>query len=469
MKNYSAKLLTYFRILRWILHFIIIFLSFYIVYNLRFYTDLIPLIQLRIPYIDFTETFLFVTFAWLVFLILWIFIWIYEPFKPIHWYYNKFLKTWMLWLVLISFLAYYWYWFILENWISRFILIWWSLFSLFFISLFDILYNLLNSKIEKNKPYKILFLYQNIEYYNSIIKNYVWFNIYDIEWFLYNPELFDYSYLDNFDIVVTIWNIENHSLQKIVDYVSINWILYYNISNSFFLEDLIYTPDRLWPILAFQYKASPLDWWYRVLKRMFDIVISVFAIIVLSPLMILIWILIKIDSVWPVFYMHKRVWKNWKLINFIKFRSMYSHLSVWDNYWWDDAKKIYEDLVMSDKNKRKWPLAKIENDPRITKVWKILRKTSLDELPQLFLVLIWQMSLVWPRAHMPEEVDNYELWQKRLLSIKPWITWYAQIFWRDRLDFDQEAKLDLYYIQNWSVFLDLYVIITTIKVVFSWK
>jgi lipopolysaccharide/colanic/teichoic acid biosynthesis glycosyltransferase len=114
-------------------------------------------------------------------------------------------------------------------------------------------------------------------------------------------------------------------------------------------------------------------------------------------------------------------------------------------------------------------LFKIANDPRIPLWWKILRKTSIDELPQFFNILFWDMSVVWPRPHLESEVTNYEWWQKRLLSIKPWITWYAQIFWRDKLDFDQEAKLDLYYIQNWSLFLDVYVIVTTINVVFKWK
>jgi lipopolysaccharide/colanic/teichoic acid biosynthesis glycosyltransferase len=79
------------------------------------------------------------------------------------------------------------------------------------------------------------------------------------------------------------------------------------------------------------------------------------------------------------------------------------------------------------------------------------------------------MSVVWPRPHLPEEIKNYEAWQKRLLSIKPWITWYSQIFGRDNIDFNNEAKLDLYYIQNWSIFLDLFVIISTLKVIFKGK
>jgi lipopolysaccharide/colanic/teichoic acid biosynthesis glycosyltransferase len=102
-------------------------------------------------------------------------------------------------------------------------------------------------------------------------------------------------------------------------------------------------------------------------------------------------------------------------------------------------------------------------------VGRFLRKTSLDELPQLFCIFRWTMSLVWPRPHLPNEVKNYESRQKRLLSIKPGITWYAQVFGRDNLDFEEEAKLDLYYIQNWSLFLDAYIVLATFWVVFKGK
>jgi lipopolysaccharide/colanic/teichoic acid biosynthesis glycosyltransferase len=95
-----------------------------------------------------------------------------------------------------------------------------------------------------------------------------------------------------------------------------------------------------------------------------------------------------------------------------------------------------------------------------------MRKTSLDELPSLVSVLVGTMSLVWPRPHMTHEVEKYDWWHKRLLSIKPGITGYAQLFGRDKLPFDEEAKLDLYYIQHWSMILDWYVLVGTVKVVF---
>lgn len=110
-------------------------------------------------------------------------------------------------------------------------------------------------------------------------------------------------------------------------------------------------------------------------------------------------------------------------------------------------------------NVRRGELQKIKDDPRVTKLGKFLRKTSLDELPSLFSVLMGTMSLVGPRPHELFEVDRYKTRQKRLLSIKPGITGYAQLFGRDTLIFNDEAKLDLYYIQHRSLLLDIYVVI----------
>jgi lipopolysaccharide/colanic/teichoic acid biosynthesis glycosyltransferase len=148
---------------------------------------------------------------------------------------------------------------------------------------------------------------------------------------------------------------------------------------------------------------------------------------------------------------------------------MYTHLSTGDKYGWAEAEKLYKQFIQSDANVRGNILPKIKDDPRVTKVGRFIRKTSLDELPQLFCVLIGTMSLIWPRPHLPNEVEKYEIREKRLLSIKPWITWYAQVFWRDTLDFEDEAKLDLYYIQNWSVFMDIYILFATLGVVFKGK
>jgi lipopolysaccharide/colanic/teichoic acid biosynthesis glycosyltransferase len=113
------------------------------------------------------------------------------------------------------------------------------------------------------------------------------------------------------------------------------------------------------------------------------------------------------------------------------------------------------------------PMVKIKNDPRITPIGHFLRKTSLDELPQLFNVLRGEMSLVGPRPHLPEEVARYDKHHKFVLTIKPGITGMAQVSGRSDLDFEREVKLDTYYIENWSLLLDLKILIKTILVVFK--
>ena len=120
---------------------------------------------------------------------------------------------------------------------------------------------------------------------------------------------------------------------------------------------------------------------------------------------------------------------------------------------------------LAEQNARKGPLVKIKNDPRITRFGQLLRKTSIDELPQLWNVFKGEMSLVGPRPHLPEEVANYENHQRFLLTIKPGITGLSQISGRSNLDFEEEVRLDSYYIKHWSPFLDLKIMLKTLFVV----
>ena len=221
--------------------------------------------------------------------------------------------------------------------------------------------------------------------------------------------------------------------------------------------------------MALEYKASPLDGRWRVVKRVFDVFVSGIALLILSPVLLLVALAIKLDSRWPVLYIQDRVGKNKVPFTFVKFRSMYTHLSTGAQYGGKEAREFEKELEASDANVRVGILTKIKDDPRVTPVGRFLRKTSLDELPSLRSVLIGDMSLVWPRPHLAHEVDQYDARQERLFSIKPGITGYAQLFGRDNLPFEEEAKLDLYYIQNWSVIMDIYVLVGTVKVIFSGK
>ena len=294
------------------------------------------------------------------------------------------------------------------------------------------------------------------------------------KWFSFPSEFAKIDEIGDIDlgkyfIVVAAGTFEKTKLQEIFEKIRFINTRFYHIGEWFFLEDVVYMPENIDNIIALEYKHSRLDWRSIILKRIMDVFASIILIIITSPIMLIISILIRIESKWPIIYKAKRVGQRGQLFTFLKFRSMYSHLSIWDKYGWKEAQELYSKLIHSDQNIRVWVLPKIKNDPRVTKIGRFIRKVSLDELPQLFCVLVGTMSLVWPRPHLQNEVNNYETRQKRLFSIKPWITGYAQVFGRDALDFQEEAKLDLYYIQHRSVFLDVYILLATFGVVFKGK
>ena len=210
-------------------------------------------------------------------------------------------------------------------------------------------------------------------------------------------------------------------------------------------------------------KPTPLDGWGRVIKRIFDIFGALLMIIITSPIMLIAAILIKITSRGPVIFSRrddgtpvKRVGQNKKLFRFYKFRTMYPGT---------DSLR-YTKLAHLNIRKNS-PLVKIKNDPRITPIGRFLRKTSIDELPQLWSVLKGDMSLVGPRPHLPEEVEKYRKSDWFIFTIKPGITGISQIRGRSDLDFETEIKLDAYYIRNWSIWLDIKILLKTIAALFK--
>ncbi|MCC7432050.1 sugar transferase [Candidatus Peregrinibacteria bacterium] len=200
------------------------------------------------------------------------------------------------------------------------------------------------------------------------------------------------------------------------------------------------------------------------MKRSFDFIGAICGIILLSPIMIITAILIKLDDPKGTIIFKflddgsrvKRVGQKGRLFNFYKFRSMKPNTH----------NLRYSELAHLD-TRQGTPMVKIKNDPRITKIGSFIRKTSIDELPQLFNVLKGEMSLVGPRPHLPEEVAKYQKHHKFVLTLKPGITGMAQISGRSDLDFEKEVKLDTYYIENWSLLLDLKILIKTILVIFK--
>ena len=204
-------------------------------------------------------------------------------------------------------------------------------------------------------------------------------------------------------------------------------------------------------------KRAALDGWGRVAKRILDIIFSFLSLIILSPFFVLLGVIIKLDSSGPIFIALTRVGQRGKLFKLYKFRSMVKN-----------AEQLKKDLIAQNERKD-GPLFKMKNDPRVTRLGRFIRRYSIDELPQLLNVFKGQMSLVGPRPHQPDEVSQYDYNQKELLFIKPGMTGLAQVSGRSGLSFGEEVRLDLFYVHQWSIWLDLKILLKTIVVVLSSK
>ena len=191
-----------------------------------------------------------------------------------------------------------------------------------------------------------------------------------------------------------------------------------------------------------------------VIKRILDFVVAASGLIVFGPLMLLIAIAVRTTSSGPVFYRQTRCGLFGRRFTLIKFRTMVH--GAQDRLW--EVRHL---------NEMSGPVFKMRNDPRVTPLGRFLRKSSLDELPQFWNVIKGQMSVVGPRAPLPEEVEHYSLRQRRRLSVKPGVTCLWQVSGRNEIDFQKWMDLDLQYIDNWSLWLDLSIMLRTIPAVFS--
>ncbi len=265
------------------------------------------------------------------------------------------------------------------------------------------------------------------------------------------------------EIIQTKDNLPKRRNLDILNYCRTHHIQYHFIPDLLEIQHTNIQVEAIsgYPLISL--KPTPLDGWGKIVKRLYDLIFALIALIFLSPLFLLIAILIKIDSKGPILFSRlddgskvMRVGQTGKLFHFIKFRTMIPNSNN------------LRYTKLAEKNMRgSGPLVKIKNDPRVTRFGKFLRKTSLDEIPQLWTVLIGQMSLVGPRPHLPEEVAKYKDYQKFVLAIKPGLTGLAQISGRSDLPFEEEVRLDTFYIENWRILLDIKILIKTLLVVFK--
>ena len=195
---------------------------------------------------------------------------------------------------------------------------------------------------------------------------------------------------------------------------------------------------------------------YLFIKRFIDIVGALVGLIFLSPLLVVVGILIKIESKGPIIFSQDRIGKNGKVFRMYKLRSMV-----------ENAELLKTKLIKE--NEMSGPMFKIKDDPRVTKVGKFIRKTSIDELPQLFNVLKGDMSLVGPRPSLPNEVLEFETWMNKRLMVKPGLTCYWQVMGRNNIDFQQWMLLDIKYVETRSIIVDIKLIFKTFFVLFGDK
>ncbi|HUC20574.1 MAG TPA: sugar transferase, partial [Candidatus Polarisedimenticolaceae bacterium] len=260
-------------------------------------------------------------------------------------------------------------------------------------------------------------------------------------------------------------SLEPDAVFEIVEYAANNHITYRFVPNQF---GLFATHSELgtlagMPMVAM--KRTPLDGWGRILKRFFDVLASIVGLVILSPLFLIVAGIIKLTDPGPVFYSHKRLSRIGQSINIYKFRSMRQVFNTSRKYKGKSQVEIFAEMGRPDLVEEFERDQKVKDDPRVSKVGAMLRRTSLDELPQLFNILRGDISLVGPRPIVAQELERYGTGRPTLLSLKPGLTGLWQVSGRSDVSYDERVKLDIYYIENWSLWLDIKIIMRTIVIV----
>jgi exopolysaccharide biosynthesis polyprenyl glycosylphosphotransferase len=275
----------------------------------------------------------------------------------------------------------------------------------------------------------------------------------DLEQILRNNEIDQVYFIQHSDDNIA-------QIQKYIDIclemgVTVKVVLDVSYSHRMHRSNSYVSSVGTFPLIT--YHTIALNSYEQAIKRLMDLVISIIATIVLSPIMLITAIAIKLDSQGPVIFKQIRVGQNGRTFNIYKFRSMCA-----------DAEDRKEELL--EQNEMDGFMFKIKNDPRVTKVGKFIRKTSIDELPQLFNVIRGDMSLVGTRPPTVDEVSQYKRGQWRRISIKPGVTGLWQISGRNSIkDFDEVVELDLRYIDNWSLYADIAILFKTVGVLLTKK
>lgn len=252
----------------------------------------------------------------------------------------------------------------------------------------------------------------------------------------------------------------NEELEAIFNYTERNFAEMIMVLDQGLLMRSLGEIEQMGDLLVLRYRHNllrPLNIWT---KEVIEFVLTVLVLILLLPIFGIIALLVKMSSPGPVFFKQPRIGKDGKIFTCIKFRTMYQNAS----------ERLTELLKKDPEIKREWDqYARITNDPRVTRIGRFLRRTSLDELPQLFNVLCGEMALVGPRPYLPEEMTRIGDYVQTIVRVRPGMTGLWQVSGRAELPFEERILLDEYYIRNWSLWLDFSIVMRTLKAVLSGK
>ncbi|MBI2476704.1 sugar transferase, partial [Candidatus Uhrbacteria bacterium] len=270
------------------------------------------------------------------------------------------------------------------------------------------------------------------------------------------------------EIILTDANVRREDALKIMAFCEQNHISLMYTTDILGVSTLRLASHTFAGIPLLEVRRTPLDGRGKIYKRMFDIASALFLIVMTLPLQAVVTLLLALEQQGSVLFSRlpngrpvTRIGENGKPFHFVKFRSMVKDAHVL---------RFDKDFIAANGNERgNSPLFKLKNDPRVTRIGRVLRRTSIDEIPQFYLVLAGKMSLIGPRPHLPEEVAEYKPEWRKVLNIKPGVTGMAQISGRADLDFEDEVRLDTFYIENWSPLLDLQILLKTPLAVFKAK
>jgi len=257
-------------------------------------------------------------------------------------------------------------------------------------------------------------------------------------------------------VFIAMPSINHDKLLYLVSLLRENRINFHIMPDFFEMLSFRVNPYQIGSITLYSLPSNRLTQYFRFLKRTGDLVISFLIIAITLPLWLIIACALVFDSPGPVFFRQERVGGNNKIFRIFKFRSMFT-----------DAEKINAEIMKNQMQGR--IIVKVKDDPRITRVGRLLRRASLDELPQILNVFLGHMSLVGPRPLMPAEVKKFKPWHYRRLDVPQGITGLWQVSGRSDLSFDEMVKLDLFYVENWSFWLDLKIFLRTIPSVLFMK